>query len=84
MVAGCEHWNNKINEDKTWAIYFSHQQRPPNSLLILNGWNIPFVNSVKYLGIIFDKRMTWKLHIEMIKAKAFRVFLRLYSLLKNE
>jgi hypothetical protein len=28
---------------------------------MLNGWNIPFVNNVKYLGVIFDKGMTWRL-----------------------
>jgi hypothetical protein len=42
---------------------FTHRNRPPDSLLTLNGRNIPFVNSVKYLGVIFDKRMTWRLHI---------------------
>jgi hypothetical protein len=84
MAAWCERWNIKINEEKTRAIYFSHQRRPPDSLLTLNGRNIPFVNSVKYLGVIFDKRMTWKLHIETIEAKAFRTFIRLYSLFESE
>jgi hypothetical protein len=28
-----------------------------------------FVNGVKYLGVIFDKRMTWRLHIEMIEPR---------------
>jgi hypothetical protein len=41
------------------------QRRPPDSLLKMNGWNIPFVNKVKYLGVIFNKRMTWRLHIEI-------------------
>jgi hypothetical protein len=76
--------NIKINEEKTQAIYFPHQRRPPESLLTLNGRSIPFVNSVKYLGVIFDKRMTWRLHIGTIEAKAFRTFIRLYSLFKSE
>jgi hypothetical protein len=84
MLAWCERWNIKINEDKTQANYFSHQRRPPDSLLTLNGRNIPFVNSVKYLGVASDERMTWKLHIEKILAKAFRTFIRLYSLFKSE
>jgi hypothetical protein len=84
MLACCERWNVKINEDKTQAIYFSHQRRPPDSLLTLNGRNIPFVNSVKYLGVIFDKKMTWRLYIETIEGKAFRAFIRLYSLFKSE
>jgi hypothetical protein len=86
MAAWCKCWNIKIkiNEDKTRAIYFTRRNRPPDSLLKLNGRNIPFVNSVKYLGVLFDKRMTWGLHIQMIEAKAFRTFIRIYSLFKSE
>jgi hypothetical protein len=50
----------------------------------MDGRYIPFVNSVKYLGVIFDKKITWRPHIEMIKAKAFRTFIRVYSLFKSE
>jgi hypothetical protein len=84
VVAWCKHWNIKINEDKTRAIYFTRRNRPSDSLLTLNGWNIPLVNSVKYLGVLFDKRVTWRLHIQMIEAKAFRTFIRIYSLFKSE
>jgi hypothetical protein len=84
MAAWCERWNIKINEDKTRAIYFSRRRGPPDSLLTLNGRNIPLVNNIKYLGVIFDKRMTWRLHIEVIEDKAFRTFIRLYSLFKSE
>jgi hypothetical protein len=57
---------------------------PPESLLTLKGRNIPFVNSVNYLGVIFEKRITWRLHIERIEVKAFRTFNRLYSLFTSE
>jgi hypothetical protein len=43
---------------------------PPEVHLTVNERNIPFVSHVKYLGVIFDKRITWRLHIEMIEAKA--------------
>jgi hypothetical protein len=69
-----------VNEDKTRGIYFSRSRRPPESHLTLNGRDIPFVNSAKYLDVIFDRKVTWKLHIEMIEAKAFRA----YSLFKSE
>jgi hypothetical protein len=59
MAAWCKHWNLKINEDKTRAINYTRQNRPPDSLLTLNRRNITFVNSLKYLGVLFDKRMTW-------------------------
>jgi hypothetical protein len=83
IEAWCERWNFKINEDKTRGIYFSHSRRPPVSRLTFNGKDIPFVNNIKYLGVLFDKKITWRLHIEMIEAKAFRTFIRVYSLFKS-
>jgi hypothetical protein len=41
-------------------------------------------NHVKYVGVIFDKTVTWRLHIEMIEALAFRTFIEIYSQFKNE
>jgi hypothetical protein len=58
MEAWCERWNIKINEDKTQGIYFSHSRSSPESRLTLNGKDIPFVNNIKYLGVIFDKKIT--------------------------
>jgi hypothetical protein len=46
--------------------------------------NIHFVNHVKYLSVVFDKRITWRLHIKVIEAKAFRTFIRIYSIFKIE
>jgi hypothetical protein len=46
----------KLNEEKTEAMYFS--SRPTEDHLALNGWNIPFANKVKYLGVFFDIRIT--------------------------
>jgi hypothetical protein len=84
METWCERWNIKINEDKTQGVYFSRSRRPPESYLTLNGINIPFVNNAKYLGVIFDKKITWRLHIAMIEAKAFRIFIIIYFLFKSE
>jgi hypothetical protein len=64
----------KINDDKTQA---------PEAHLTLNGWKISF-NNVKYLGVISEKRIKRRLHIEMIEAKAFRKFIRVWSLFKSK
>jgi hypothetical protein len=61
MEVWCVRWNIKINEDKTRGIYFSRNRRPPESRLTLNGKNFPFVNNAKYLGVIFDRKITWRL-----------------------
>jgi hypothetical protein len=41
----------------------------------LNVRNIPFANSVKYLGVIFNMRIKWRLHIEMVTTKNSRTFI---------
>jgi hypothetical protein len=61
METWCERWNVKINEDDTQGIYFSSSRRQPGSSFTLNGRNIPFVNSAKYLCVIFDRKVTWRL-----------------------
>jgi hypothetical protein len=68
----------KVNEDKSQAIYFPHRLRSPEAHLTMKGQSIPLISLRKYL-IIFDKRISWNLHIEMIEAKAFRTFIIIYS-----
>jgi hypothetical protein len=33
---------------------------------------------------MFDKKVAWRLNIEMIEAKAFKTFIRIYSLFKSK
>jgi hypothetical protein len=80
METWCECWNVKIYKSKTQGTFSSHSCRPPESHRTLNGRNIPFINSVKYLGVIFDKKVAWRLHTKIIEAKTFRTFIRIYSL----
>jgi hypothetical protein len=62
----------------------SSGKRLAESHLTLKGRSIPFVNQVKYLTVIFDMKITRRYHTEMIEAKGFRTFIRVYSLLKSE
>jgi hypothetical protein len=72
----CKRLNIKINEDKTLAIYFFHRSKTSEFHLTLNGPNFPFVNHVKCLGVIVEKRTTWRLHTEMFRATTFRTVSR--------
>jgi hypothetical protein len=58
---------------------FFHRVRPSEAHLTLNGPNIPFASHVKYLRVIFEKRITWRLRLDVIEGKAFRVFISLFS-----
>jgi hypothetical protein len=79
-----ERWNIKVSEDKYQAIWFSHRLRAPDAHLTLSGRIIPFVDHVKYMGVIFYKRITRGLYIEIIEPKTIKTFIRIYSLFKSE
>ena len=55
-------WKLKINESKSSHITFSLRRGkcPPVNI---NQTDVPQVESVKYLGIHFDRRLTWKAHV---------------------
>ena len=41
-----------------------HKQPVDDPSLRIYGQEIPFVDSVRYLGVILDKKLTWKEHID--------------------
>ena len=44
-------------------------QNLTNFEVIVNHSNIPATNSVKYLGVILESKLTWQPHIEQISVK---------------
>jgi hypothetical protein len=65
------------------TIYFYQRRAQVEAHLTLKRWNIPFVNNVKYIGVIFNRKTTWRISTET-KAKVFPKFVRIYPLSKSE
>ena len=68
-------WSNKTNlrisGTKTKVLHF-HRLRniiSPKPQILMQGTNIEEVTKFKYLGILFDKTLTWRKHITTIAAK---------------
>ena len=60
----------KFSTTKTVAVRFTKSRRQemvPN--LILNGELLPYKDEVKFLGLTFDKKLTWSSHINNLKCK---------------
>ena len=57
----------KFSSSKTCAVTFTRQHSVPEPLLKLYKEPIQYKNSTKFLGIIFDTRLTWEPHIEHLK-----------------
>jgi len=67
----CEKWGFILSREKTIAVIFSRKRPedlpPPN--LTLNGEKIEWKTEVKFLGTIFDSRLTWASNIKHIVQK---------------
>ena len=63
-----EKWARKVgvqfSPEKTAVIIFTKKRGKPNKKLKLYGKEVDYVKSTKYLGVIFDEKLTFKEHLE--------------------
>ena len=59
----------KFSVSKTTCVHFHRQRIYKEPLLKLDGENIPVKDEAKFLGIIFDKKLSFKSHIMYLKRK---------------
>ena len=59
-------WGFKLSEKKTVPVLFTKSKKTLNLKLKLNEKLIPFQSSYRFLGMIFDQKLTWHLHIDNI------------------
>ena len=84
-----KNWKITPNASKTQLIIFPHKPRAEflkpksNHIVKMNGVNLTWEDQVKYLGLIFDKNLTFKGHIEGIQAKCNKYIKCLYPLINR-
>ena len=60
-------WGFKISKQKTTAIIFSNKHEPEQEInLKIKNEIIKFESTVKFLGAVFDKKLTWRAHIQYV------------------
>lgn len=59
-------WGFRFSVSKTKAVIFTKRIKPVGIDLRLYGEKLEMVESFKYLGTVFDKRLTWGGQIEAI------------------
>ena len=62
----------KFSENKTVAIHFWKGQRIDDPNIFLNGTKITAVNEARFLGLIFDRRLTFHSHIQDLKLRCLK------------
>ena len=82
-----EHWCNKwriqVNESKSKHITFTLRRNscPP---VYFNSIPLPLSDTVRYLGFILDKRLTWNPHTRLKRQQLNRRYGQLYRLLNRK
>jgi len=56
-------WKLEINAEKSVHVPFTHREEDAPGLS-LQGVSIPSMTQVKYLGIMLDERLTWRLQLK--------------------
>ena len=81
-------WKINLNESKTEFIIFTKStkmiQMMNNDTIVLNGETFSWKDSVKYLGVVLDRKLNFKYHIEnSIRKASAASFSSLYCLLSR-
>ena len=75
-------WRLSINETKSEAVFFSRRNRAPQNFII-NNIPIKWSYSAKYLGVIFDRHLTWVRQINYVRNKAIGASIALKPFFTN-
>ncbi len=81
-----EKWKIKVNDAKTQAIFFTKRRATrflPDRNLCLNSTSIEWSDCIKYLGVMLDKKLTFKKHVDYTNERAQKYVRILYSLINR-
>jgi len=80
-------WGNAIklefNASKTQMMLISNKMSIAYPKIIMNNNILEYKDSIKYLGIIIDKRLNWNKHIENTISKATKLTFALSRISRN-
>ncbi|GFV72630.1 RNA-directed DNA polymerase from mobile element jockey [Trichonephila clavipes] len=75
-----DRWKISINVEKSAAVLFTKKRKIPPPPTMYNT-TIPWSQSTKYLGITFDKNLTWKTYIQHTRQKFRKIVFKLFPLI---
>ncbi|KAI5738896.1 hypothetical protein M8J77_012467 [Diaphorina citri] len=84
VVDWCGQWCVSINVQKTEAKLFSLRRSPKPSCILIRGQAVLWKDEpVRWLGVWFDKRLTWKDHISIKVAEGYQRLSKLFPLINR-
>ena len=65
-------WKLQSHPTKSQSIIFTNKIRLKKLPLYLKGEQIPYLNTIKYLGVLMDKKLSWSSHLKVATKKAHK------------
>lgn len=79
-------WKIKVNNNKTQSIFFTKRRAErflPNRCINFKNTELSWNSEIKYLGVMFDKKLSFKLHCQYANEKAQKYVQILYPLINR-
>ena len=73
----------KFNPNKSTYVQYSRQRNVPEVELRMNNFRLKRSNQVKFLGVIFTERLTWRSHISYVANKAIKALFTLGAIVNR-
>ena len=77
MSEWCNKWKIKLNPSKTQVGLFTNSNTPKEITLNLGRVPLTVSNEIKFLGLTFDRKLTWRHHIDNVR---HRMWLRINAI----
>lgn len=72
-----------FNEAKTQVVYFTRRRNHHFPDFRMNGVPLQIVDSFRYLGLIVDNKLNWRLHLLAVQRKISKLTAKLASIARN-
>lgn len=77
-------WKIKVNDNKTEAILFTKRRPVLARCVKISNHEVDWVDDIKYLGVIFDRKLTFTTHVNYLYHNAIGKLVKLYPLLNGK
>ncbi|KAJ4429027.1 hypothetical protein ANN_26023 [Periplaneta americana] len=79
----CNKWKVKMNPSKSSVIQFTYKRKTENQSITLQGEEVSHAESVRYLGLHLDRKLTWNTHISNLVNRRRHKLYQVKHLLKG-
>ena len=83
LSAWARKWGVEFNFAKSGATVLTQKHQTPTPAVTFQGKALIHLQQVQYLGVILDRRLSWKPHLEMVRNRAVRKLEFLLSITTN-